>query len=113
MRIFNALDLYACCAGIMVYLDPVTSLAINKKMVSNNFSIDFFLLKMYLIKGISKDIYNTTTKLQDVPNHYRQRIIFRLLMHDISNRGTHYSFKEHLQYSLLATNLYITIEFVG
>ena len=109
MRIFNDLYLYACCAGIMVYLDPIISLAINEKM----FSINFFLHKMYLVNGISKDIYDTTIKLQDVPNHYRQRIIFRLLMNDIRNRERYHKFKEGLKHLFLTTNLYTTIEFVG
>ena len=109
MRIFNAIDLYVCCAGILVYLDPVISLAISKKM----FRLYSGMHKMYLLNGISKDIYDTTIKLQDVPENYRRRIIFRLLMTDISNTKRYDKFKKGLRHSHMASHIYDTIEFVG
>ena len=84
-------------------------MAIKKGM----FNLYFFIYEMYLVNGISKDIYDTVNKLQDVSEYYKRRIIFRLLMNDISNTKRYDTFKEGLTHSYMVTDLYHQIKFVG
>ena len=73
-----------------------------------------FLYEMYLVNGISKDFHDTVTKLQDVPEHQRRLIIFRLLMNDINNTKRYHKFKEGLKKKKVwAKQLHHQIKFVG
>ena len=99
--------MYACCAGIFLYLDSVISKATSEDI----HSISYFVYSMYHVNGISKDTYDTMTKLKDNAEYYIPRILFRLLMDDISNRKIYHEFKKGLNHS--SESLYHQIEFIG
>ena len=97
-----------CCAGILVYLDSIISLAFIKYT-----SIDVFVQSMYHLNAISKDTYDTMKKLENTTSHDQEHIFLRLLMDDNRNPERYRNFKQGLKKIDSYKTLYYQIEFIG
>ena len=97
-----------CCAGTLVYLDSILSMALKSYT-----SIDVFVQSMYHLNSISKDTYDTMKKLENTTPHNQERIFFRLLMDDNRNPERYRKFKEGLKKIDSYKTLYYQIELIG
>ena len=96
-----------CCAGTFVYLDMLLFLAIHHDIPIQ------FAGSMYRSNVISKDMYDTMTKLHKVKLTHQAFVLSELLMENFSSPKVYGKFKNCLNQIDSLTTLYHKIDFVG
>ena len=96
-----------CCVETFVYLNKIIFWAIHESGTIQ------FARSMYYFNVISKDIYETITKIHKLESRKRNFVLIQLFMEGIKNPKVYNIFKESLKKKNSLKKFYYQINFVG